>query len=124
MGNVFDFNWIVVQVLLFMMNYNKLYSVPTFIFSTLTGLIVLKQPSFRISGIWRIFIIVIIPFFIINGVLTEAFTEQPVVWYNENEFMGIRIVTIPLEDIFYNYTLIVGIILLRDYFLNSLTKKH
>jgi lycopene cyclase domain-containing protein len=55
-------------------------------------------PYFVIS-----FIITMIPFLIVNGVLTGAATPEPVVWYNENHIMGPRIVTIPVEDIFYNF---------------------
>lgn len=53
------------------------------------------------------FVIGLIPFLIINGALTGMFTKEPVVWYNEAHFSGIRIVTIPLEDLFYNFDLLI-----------------
>lgn len=37
--------------------------------------------------------------FIVNGFLTS----KPVVFYNNMEFSGIRVGTIPLEDFIYNY---------------------
>lgn len=55
------------------------------------------------------FLIAIIPFIIVNGVLTGMFTENPVVWYNENHIMGPRIGTIPIEDIFYNFFMLFPI---------------
>ena len=43
----------------------------------------------------------LIPFFIVNGLLTGMFTTSPVVMYSNEGIMGIRIGSIPLEDAFY-----------------------
>ena len=56
------------------------------------------------------FTIALIPFLIVHGVLTGAITENPIVWYSENHIVGIRIVTIPIEDLFYNASLLLPII--------------
>ena len=47
------------------------------------------------------FAVMLIPFFVVNGVLTGSFIKEEVVWYNMDETFGIRLFTIPLEDIFY-----------------------
>lgn len=43
-------------------------------------------------------------FFPVNGVLTGTGLESPIVNYNPENFMNIRILTIPIEDAVYGYT--------------------
>jgi lycopene cyclase domain-containing protein len=64
------------------------------------------------------YLISIIPMFIVNGLLTA----KPVVYYNPDEFSGIRIGTIPLEDFFYNLAMLLMCVVLYEYF-KSLTQK-
>jgi len=45
--------------------------------------------------------VLVIPFLVVNGILTGTGLERPVVWYNDAENLGLRIGTIPVEDIFY-----------------------
>ena len=42
----------------------------------------------------------LVPFFIVNSILTGTFTDKPIVWYNNTETLSVRIGTIPLEDFF------------------------
>jgi len=58
------------------------------------------------------YFISLIPFLICNGLLTAL----PVVIYNNNENMNLRLFTIPLEDTLYGLSLMLIPILIMDYF--------
>ena len=66
------------------------------------------------------FLVILIPFFLVNGILTGSFIEEEVVWYNNAENLGFRIFTIPVEDIFYA----LGLILLTVFLTELFTKKR
>lgn len=74
---------------------------------------------------FAIYPILLIPFFIINGILTGTGIEQAVFDYNPSVFMGFRIFSIPLEDMFYNFSLLLSPLALTHVFEMStkLTKR-
>ena len=66
----------------------------------------------------------ILPFFFVsNGVLTGSFLVDPIVWYNDAENLGFRIINIPIEDIVYGMLLVFLNIELFKYF-KSYHKKY
>ncbi len=100
--------------------YQKKYTASTFI--SLSFLLFIFKYFFKINWLPRllsIYPVLLIPFFIVNGILTGSGLEQPVVWYNDAENLGIRIFTIPVEDIFYGFELILLNIFFYEYFLNK-----
>ncbi|UBM58896.1 lycopene cyclase domain-containing protein [Marinilongibacter aquaticus] len=60
-----------------------------------------------LSNEYRAYIAILPFFFASNGILTGSFLEKPIVWYNDLENMGIRMGTIPVEDTFYGFLLIL-----------------
>jgi lycopene cyclase domain-containing protein len=53
------------------------------------------------------YFIILIPFFIVNGILTGSFLGEEVVWYSAHHTLNIRLGTIPVEDVFYAMMLIL-----------------
>ena len=47
------------------------------------------------------YLICLIPFYLLNGVLTGSWIAEQVVWYDDTQNLGIRIGTIPIEDSVY-----------------------
>ncbi|HOZ50523.1 MAG TPA: lycopene cyclase domain-containing protein [Chitinophagaceae bacterium] len=64
---------------------------------------------------WMAYFIHLIPFLIVNGVLTAT----PVVLYNPNEITGFRIYTIPIEDTVYALTCLLLPITVMEYYLEK-----
>jgi lycopene cyclase domain-containing protein len=90
-------------------NADKLYTSVTFI--SLSVLIFILQFVFKVKWLGNFYfayLILLIPFLIVNGILTGSFLEEPVVRYNNNENLGIRLFTIPVEDVFYGMLLVLG----------------
>jgi lycopene cyclase domain-containing protein len=86
---------------------DKWYTSVTFI--TLGMLLGLHMHYFRPRFMGRFYLsyaVILIPFFIINGILTGSWIDGEVVWYNNHENLNVRIGTIPVEDIFYGMLLI------------------
>ena len=70
------------------------------------------------------YILILIPFYIFNGILTGSFLNRVVVFYNDSENLGIRILTVPFEDIFYGMGLILAHILGFEYYIAQTSYKE
>jgi lycopene cyclase domain-containing protein len=87
---------------------NKAYTGVTFMLTAMfLAYQMLKLRPRYMGRFYFAFAILLIPFLIVNGILTGAVTDQPVVWYNDKENLGIRLATIPLEDTFYGMLMIL-----------------
>lgn len=89
-------------------NIDKWYTGVTFIFLALfLAYQMLKIRPRYMGRFYFAFAVLLIPFFIVNGILTGSFIDGEVVWYNNVHTLGIRLGTIPLEDVFYALLLIL-----------------
>ena len=107
-----------VFVLIF--NYDKWYTLVNFSLAIPLTLIVLKYNPKLLQHFFLTFLVMLIPFFIVNGVLTGSCIENQVVWYNNAENLGIRMGTIPVEDSIYAYSMI----LMSLFFFELLSSRH
>ena len=112
-----------IVLVLGLINYTKLYTFICFIMFSLVLFIVNKSSiNINFNFFYTTFILIIIPFLIINGALTGLFFDQTVVWYNNKEILGLRIFTIPVEDAFYAHQLILLNLMFYKKYSSSNTK--
>jgi lycopene cyclase domain-containing protein len=95
---------IVILPLIAVFNISHLYTSITFVALTVVHLVHLRFFQTRYLGrFYMAYFVHLLPFFVINGVLTYL----PVVWYNNNYNLGLRIITIPLEDTMYSMLMLL-----------------
>lgn len=107
---------ILTLALLLIFNYDKWYTLVNFTIAIVLTIIVLKYNSTLLQHFFLTFLVMLIPFFIVNGVLTGSWIESQVVWYNNAENLGIRMGTIPVEDSIYAYSMILMNLFFFEYF--------
>ena len=112
---------IITLIILAIFYHKRLYSLFYFSLMALVISVSLFSKSGIINRFYLTYLVILIPFFIINGILTGSFITEEVVWYNRSEIMGIRIFTVPVEDVSYGFCLILINLLLINIF-NKLMK--
>ena len=89
------------------LNFDRLYTFWNFLFAGIfliyTGI---NNPDW-LGKFWTAYLIHLVPFVLVNGVLTGYGLEEPIVWYNNEENLGIRLITIPIEDTMYALLLLL-----------------
>ena len=99
-----------------LINHDKWYTLINAIYAIFVILIVLKTNIELLQTYFLTFLVMLIPFFIVNGILTGSFIENEVVWYDNAENLGVRLFTIPVEDTVYALSLILTNLALTEYF--------
>ena len=110
---------ITLLLILAVVNYDKWYTVINFSLAIPLTFIVYNYNTKLLQHFFLTFLVMLIPFFIVNGILTGSFITDQVVWYDNTENLGIRMGTIPVEDSIYAYTMILCNLVLTEFFVKK-----
>jgi len=97
------------------LHFDRMYTATTFI---LTGGFLLYHYLFidapYRSRFYLAFLVSLLPFLLVNGVLTGGYTQEPIVVYNPDEYLGLRVTSIPIDDSVYGFLLLMGTVTLLE----------
>jgi lycopene cyclase domain-containing protein len=97
-------------------NMEKWYTGLTFIsLGLLLAFVILKLRPRYMGRFYFAFGVVLIPFFVVNGILTGSWVENEVVWYSNEHNLNLRLGTIPIEDVFYGMMLMLMNIIIFEW---------
>lgn len=113
---------VLILFVLALVNYDKWYTLVNFSLAIPLTWLVYKYNPQLLQHFLLTFLVMLIPFFIVNGILTGSWIDNQVVWYNDAENLGIRIGTIPVEDSIYAYSMILMNLFFFEYFCSIFKK--
>ena len=101
-------------IILLWYGYQQWYTATAFLYALLIlgltqNLAPQVLPSFFLS-----YVVILIPFFLVNGILTGSGLPEPIVWYNDAENFGLRLGTIPVEDAIYNLGMLLTVVFVGE----------
>lgn len=103
-------------------HYHRLHTSVTFI--ALAAFLIGCQWVFKVKWLGTFYItwaFLLIPFLLVNGILTGTFLQEPVFFYKADEILNVRLLTIPIEDLFYGMLMALMNVSLYEYFLTKKT---
>ncbi len=106
-AQVISYLLIVFLIAVGFLNAPRLYTSITFVLLAVLISYLMWRRANYLAGFYTAYCILLIPFFISNGVLTGSFFGRVVVQYNNDYNLGLRMLTIPFEDIFYGMLLLL-----------------
>lgn len=98
---------ILLFTLIALFNIDKAYTVYISSLLVIALLLSFFDRSEAIRNLYFTFLIILIPFIVVNAILTGSLIDEEIVWYNNSENLGIRFLTIPIEDFGYAFSLIL-----------------
>jgi len=102
--------------------YDRWYTLINFVYALILLGLVYNYQRESLQKFFPTFLIILLPFFLVNGILTGSGIEAPVVWYNNVETIGLRIGTVPIEDTIYALGMLLIVLVLTEYFEKKFNK--
>jgi lycopene cyclase domain-containing protein len=122
-SNILSVLLIFVLAIVILLYFNKIYTIYVFSILIVALIISIFDKSRTINSYYVSFLFILVPFFVVNAILTGCFIDEEIVWYNNAQNLGIRIFTIPIEDVGYAFGLILLNLLLINKLRNHVDKK-
>ncbi|WBX98220.1 lycopene cyclase domain-containing protein [Chryseobacterium gambrini] len=117
MEKIFVIFSILTLVILALYCNNRIYPFMTFLTTAISLFVLYFILNARWIGKASFIYLILMPGFLgVNGILTGTGLDSPIVNYNPEHFLGIRILTIPIEDTVYGYEMILWNIFLFQKF--------
>tara|TARA_R110002050_G_scaffold204327_1_gene339598 strand:- start:86406 stop:87098 length:693 start_codon:yes stop_codon:yes gene_type:complete len=105
--NIITVVLLVLMLVLAVMYHERMYTLVDMVFGIIVLVFAYVIDASLLRKFYLTFLVMLLPFFVVNGVLTGSGIEGEVVWYNNAQNIGFRIGTIPIEDIIYAFSLII-----------------
>lgn len=106
----------VILLLVAIIFHERLYTSVIFALTAMLLLYNLWKQQAWLSMFLLAYFVSLLPFLLVNGVLTGSFLDEPIVWYDNTQNLGIRLLTIPIEDTIYNLMMFLMTIQLMELF--------
>lgn len=122
MARPFSIILIIVLLVVGVLTWGRIYTNITFFCTALFlayHVFIAKSPW--LGRFYMGYAVSLIPFFLVNGILTGWLLPEPIVWYNDAENLGIRMNTIPVEDSMY---LLFFLLLVTTFYERPLKREH
>lgn len=120
---IFSSALILILLIVVFANTDKAYTFFNFSLLIIALLWALLARRDLLARYYLTFLVILIPFFLVNSILTGTFIDGEAVWYNNSENLGIRIGTVPIEDVGYAFSLVLLNLLLMKEFQKLLSSK-
>lgn len=102
-------SWIIVAIVF----NDRLYTVVNFLWAIPLVLFVVIKKRHILQRFFVTYLLIGLPFIIVNGILTGALNPEPIVWYDNSENLGIRFF-MPIEDYTYAFTMLLFPLAIAD----------
>lgn len=105
---------VTVLIILLWYFYDRWYTLLCFAYALLLLGLVQSVNKDLLRTFFATYLVILVPFFVVNGILTGTGIEDQVVWYNNDQNLALRMLTIPVEDTIYNLGMLLTVLFVME----------